>query len=217
MMSTVGRSIVSGPPVGSYVWNGTSNTHGYYGGSYTGLLSYTYPDTSTGNVLNFSGSGWVESNSLGTFNEYYLDFWFRPTATNIAIFSETTSANIENAGYHYNTIEINTNGTVSAGIWVGYIDYVTSSATVTLSSWNHIYFYYSAGTIRLELNGSANQVNKTGVVPSRPGQDSYFGIGMYDVTRIATSNRYQGYMDTWYGGTTIQSSRYTATKAKYGY
>jgi hypothetical protein len=144
-----------------------------------------------------------------------LDFWFRPSSTNVAIFTETTVGGAENNGYHYNMIEINANGTVSAGIWVNPIAYVTSNNTVTTGAWNHIYFYYDAGSIRLELNGS--QVTATGITPERPGANSYFGIGMSDITYISTGNRYYGYMDTWYGGTTIQSSRYGATKAKYGY
>ena len=206
-----------GGPAGSYVWNGTPSTHLYAGGITPSSISYSFPDTSRSNVLNFTSGGWVESGSLGTFNEYYLDFWFWPTAANIAIFSETTAAGIENAGYHYNTIEIQSDGKVNAGIWVNPITYVTSNNPVTLNAWNHIYFYYSAGTIHLELNGSGDQVALSGITPERPGQDSYFGIGMYDITNITTSNRYQGFMDTWYGGTTVQSSRYTSTKAKYGY
>ena len=205
-----------GGPAGSYVWNGTPSTHLYAGGITPSSISYSFPDTSRSNVLNFTGGGWVESDVLGTVDEYYLDFWFWPTAANVAIFSETDVGGAEANGYHYNMIEIRSDGKINAGTWTGTITYVTSNNPVTLNAWNHIYFYYSANSIRLELNGSSDQVNQTSVTRDHPSA-SYFGVGMSDWTYITTSNRYQGFMDSWYGGTTVQSSRYTSTKAKYGY
>lgn len=155
--------------------------------------TFTYKDGSyTGHTYDFTNGDYMISPSLsvnGTWasNTISINFWFYPTASGVQLMSElgqnTGGPNPgENSpwdwGFHYSMLEITSMGNVKAKFWDGVP--ITSTNTVTLNQWNHIYFAEdSQGGHTFELNGIPTTGNPT-YTRSKPPSLEYFSIGGVD-------------------------------------
>jgi hypothetical protein len=196
------------PPVGNadIGWYGDQNFWIYNGGI-VGASSfsfapdpvptysaYTYPDGNNGHTYNFAGAGdWMISMNLsigGAWqnNVITIDYWFYPTANGIQLMSEIDSSSVS-ALYHYTMLEIDGTGHIKARFWNG--TPITSTNTVTLNSWNHIYFTEnSSGVHVLEVNGIAT-TNSQVYVRQKPTTE-YIIVGNNDGTNMGSTGRFQG-------------------------
>lgn len=201
------------PPSGAdFFWAADNDIWLALGGFYTaGLFSnpapastaYTYPDNSyTGVTRTFSGEEYLIGPNLGIGNAWQtnaitIDLWFYPTANGVQILSEL-NAQDPNAGYHYTVLELDSSGYVKAMFWQGapqgFSQIITSSNTVFLNQWNHIYFTEDTqGGHTFELNGVGTGVQNPVYTRQGPGSTSeYFAIGISDATYMVTDNRFQG-------------------------
>jgi hypothetical protein len=180
--------------------------------------AYTYPDNSSGSVHTLTGTQYVLSEGWGSTADISFNLWFYPTANNTIIIDELGQPQ-ENGGYHYTMLEINSSNKLKGRVW-GQSGSVTSTGTVTLNAWNHVYFYFNntTNTFSMSLNNETavtqGSVNK---VLSDTGY-SYWGIGLTDSTNMGSSARYQGKFDALVIDSNLASgSNYDATKAKYGF
>lgn len=206
LLTTVGRSSAAGPVI--YLNN---QAVAWGSGSGAVVASYTFPNATTNTVYEFSGFNYIISDSLGTIGDFYLNIWFYPTSTNCVIMSEF-DAPTESAGYHYTMLEIG-GGAVRARTWDMASPWLTSATSAGLNSWNHIYLYYTASTVSLELNGATAV---TGSVTRSAPTDTYLGVGVSDATNMVATGRFSGYLDSVVMSTTTPGSVFNATKAKYG-
>jgi hypothetical protein len=204
----------------------TNHTFGYYvnppnwvafGGlqssgttSATVNASYTFPDNSTGSVLEFTGNEYYLSPNLGIGGAWAngtamaVNIWFYPTANGIQIISECDRQDF--SSYHYSMLEINSSGNVLAKFWPA--PFITSDNTVNLNAWNHIYFAtdWQGGKYFALNNTTTNWQEYT--TRQGPGTTSeYFIIGLSDPTNMGNSNRFQGKIGY------IEISDYTAPSA----
>jgi hypothetical protein len=216
--SIIGTAIVSSPasplPAGTYTFNGATLSFPLAFGIdpvYPKLTSYSFPNETQSNTIEITNGSWQLTNSMGALDNFYINFWFYPSSYNRAILSEL---NGPTPGYYYNVMEIDSSGYVKAGVYTGApMAYVTSPNKVIVDAWNHIYFYYNAGTIHLELNGG---VAATLGSVSRSGPDSsYFAFGFDSATNMGSSSPYWGYLDGIAITNYSVSSSYSSTKAKY--
>ena len=180
--------------------------------------AYTYPDNSSGSVHTLTGTQYVLSEGWGSLTNISVNLWFYPTANNTIIMGELGQS-LENSGYHYSMLEINSSNYLKSRTW-GQSGSVTSTGTVTLNAWNHVYFYFNntTNTFSMSLNNETavtqGSVNK---VLSDTGY-SYWGIGLTDSTNMGSSARYQGKFDALVIDSNLAAgSNYDATKAKYGF
>ena len=180
--------------------------------------SYTYPDTSSGHVYEFTGSEYLISPNLsqvgGTFpsNTITIDYWFYPTANGIQLLTEQGEGT-DNPSWHYTVLEINSSNNIKATFWNG--TSLTSGNTVTLNQWNHIYFTEdSQGGHSFELNGVPTNGNPN-YVRTKPGAE-YFSIGYYDVTNMGNTGKFQGKIGILKISDFVAASTFTATKTKFG-
>jgi hypothetical protein len=177
--------------------------------------AYTYPDETSGSLHSLTGTQYVLSELWGTTATICFNLWFYPTANNKIIMVELGQS-LENSGFHYSMLEINSSNRLKGRTW-GQIGAVTSTGSVTLNAWNHVYFYFDnvTSTFSMSLNNETavtqGSVSKT---LSSSGY-SYWGIGLVDSTNMGSSARYQGKFDALVIDTTLIGSTYTATKAKY--
>jgi hypothetical protein len=159
--------------------------------------SYTYPDNSyTGSIRTFTGTEWMITPNLGIGNAWQtnaitIDMWVWPTSNNIQIISEFGAQAVD-AGYHYTMLEIDSAGYVKGRLYNG--PPMTSSTTVYLNQWNHIYLTEDTqGGHTMELNGVGTGVQNPVYFRSGPGSSNeYFAIGLSDVTAMVTANPFQG-------------------------
>lgn len=227
ILSVVGRSAGGGGgPVAADIYfdSDTGLWTGYGGslGTSAGTLSYqayTYPDTSSGNVYNFTGNESLFSPNLGNANAWtanggtiVVDMWFYPTVNSIQVLSETNQQAI--AGYYYTVLEINSSGNVLARFYNGAT--ATSDNTVTLNQWNHVYWAAdSQGGHYFDVNGVTTN---TGLYYTRssPGNTTeFFNIGDYNPTNMGNTGRFQGKIGVINIHDSIVASTYSATKSKY--
>ena len=200
-----GSLIINGQTRPWATTNATSPTYG----------AYTYPDETSGSLHTLTGTQYVLSELWGTTATICFNLWFYPTANNKIIMAELGQAG-ENSGYHYSMLEINSSNYLKSRTW-GQSGSVTSTGTVTLNAWNHVYFYFdnATSTFSMSLNNETavtqGSVNK---VLSDTGY-SYWGIGLVDATNMGSSARYQGKFADLVIDTTLIGSNYTSTKAKY--
>ncbi len=208
----------SGTPnsaVGDYTWdNVASQFIRPVPGSDPLLISQLMPDgATTRNIHSFSGTGYITTQAHST-GDFYFNIWFYPVVSNISLMSELGSG-LENLGYHYNMLEIDSSNNIRAGTWNGSaIAFITTTATVTTGAWNHLYFYHSTGTLGISVNGATAETLSTARV--NPGGPSYFGIGTNDTSSIVTANRFQGNLGDVVINTISAGSNYEGTKAVYG-
>lgn len=213
IMSVAGR--VTGPsPVGSLIWNGVTESYlRPTGGINPALTSMLMPDSvTTKQVHVFNGTDYIVTPGHSLSNVYF-NIWFYPTANNVVLVSHLDSI-YEASGYHYSMLEINSTSKVDAGAWNGgNITTVTTTESVNLNAWNHIYYYCAGGTLSLSLNNSAAYTTSLSYSP--PGT-SYFTFGAVESTYISTSNRFQGKLADVVGSSSALSSNYNDTKTVYG-
>lgn len=229
LITTVGRSAGGGgggggPVAADILFDSDTGSWTGYGttlGSSVGLLSYeayTYPDTSTGNIYNFTGTQYLYSPNLGNPNAWTanlgtitVDLWFYPTANGIQVLSETNQTDMSN--YHYTVLEINSTGNVLARFYNG--PTATSDNTVTLNQWNHVYWAENwVGGHYFDVNG---QTTNTGLTYNRSAPSTeFFSIGDYDITNMGNTGRFQGKVGKLNIHDSLVSSTFLATKAKYG-
>lgn len=229
LLTTVGRSAGGGgggggPVAADILFDSDTGSWTGYGttlGSSVGLLSYeayTYPDTSTGNIYNFTGTQYLYSPNLGNPNAWTanlgtitVDLWFYPTANGIQVLSETNQTDMSN--YHYTVLEINSTGNVLARFYNG--PTATSDNTVTLNQWNHVYWAENwVGGHYFDVNG---QTTNTGLTYNRSAPSTeFFSIGDYDITNMGNTGRFQGKVGKLNIHDSLVSSTFLATKAKYG-
>jgi len=200
------------PPSSSadFFWAADNDSWIAFGGYYTAgafsnpapsFSSYTYPDNSyTGGTRTFTGSDYLISPNLGIGNAWStnaitIDLWFYPTATGVQLLTELGQQEID-AGYHYSVLEIDSGGYVKARFWQNITpgQIITSSNTVFLNQWNHIYFTEDTqGGHTFELNGVGTGVQNPVYIRNSPGSTSeYFAIGGGESQSIVTTSGFQG-------------------------
>ena len=191
-------------------WATTNATATTYG-------AYTYPDETSGSLHTLTGTQYVLSEGWGATSDISFNLWFYPTANDKLIIGELGQAS-ENSGYHYSVLEINSTNRLKGRVWeMSTFQAVTSTGTVNLNAWNHVYMYFNntTSTLSMSLN------NETAVTQGSVGRNiptlSYWGIGLTDTQNMGSGARYQGKFDGLVIDSNIaQGSTYTATKAKYG-
>lgn len=181
--------------------------------------NYTFPDATIGSVLEFTGNEYYLSPNLGIGGAWTngtamaVNIWFYPTSNSIQIISECNNQDFSD--YHYSMLEINSDGTVSAMFWS--TPHITSTNTVNLNAWNHVYFAMDwQGGKYFALNntsvGSQNYTARTG-----PGTTSeYFIIGLSDPTYMGVTGRFQGKIGYIEISDYQAPSAYDTYKAKFG-
>ena len=172
-----------------------------------------YPWNTASGSYPFAGTSFTITGSLGSVSNIAINFWFRPSSLSNILLSELGSP-FENTGYHYSMVEINSSGHLRSRIWddVG-ANIITSTTTVTLNGWNHLYLSYSSGTLSMSLNNDTPV--STSVIRSAP-PTTYIGVGTYDTTYITTTNRFIGEFSDLRISTAGAGSNYSSTRATYG-
>lgn len=163
----------------------------------TNINNVTFGDGSSGTVANFNNGSWTSAdlNNSGLMTSTYsiaIDIWFYPTANGVQLLSEWGGT--ASPGWHATVLEINANNTISSRLWSGTT--VTSSDTVTLNAWNHVWLCYNHNNTSLSLRVNNGTV-MTAVSYSRAsnyvsGGQVAFNIGEYDITYVANTGRFAG-------------------------
>jgi hypothetical protein len=169
--------------------------------------AYTYPDNSyTGKTYNFDGTTWMIGANLAIggawqSNTITIDFWFYPTANGVQLLTELGQQNFTQpgfAGYHTTLLEISNTGNIKARFWQNQApgDLITSTNTVDLNHWNHIYFTEdSQGGHSFELNGIPTNGNPTytRLTPlTLNSTNIHYAVGGYDFTNMGNTGGFQG-------------------------
>jgi hypothetical protein len=214
MTSTLGGAVADGA-VGDYVWDTVARSYTRpSGGTDPVLTALLMPDNSTKNVHVFSGTNYISTQGHGN-SSFYFNIWFYPISNHVGLMSEQGGP-VENTVYFYNALEIGLSGNINAGVWNGgNITYITSSGSVTLNAWNHLYFYYnnSATELGVSLNNATAQT--TTVTRSGPGT-SYFLFGSQCSTYMTSNVRFAGKLGDVIGSSSALVSNYNDTKTVYG-
>jgi hypothetical protein len=218
-------------------WNTTSGPVG--NSVYSDPAPATGPIVTSGGLQttrNFTGSEYMFSPllSLGdswvkNSNAIAVNFWFYPTANSIQLLSEVSAQLIE-PGFHYSVLEIDNSNYIKAKFWqtgsvVGH-QTITSTNTVVLNRWNHIYFAENpSGAHTFELNGVATTGLPTYTRLSPGSSSEYFVVGYQDATNMGNNGRFQGKIGwltisdypigSTYSGTSSQFPIYTLAPAGY--
>ena len=209
-------------PLGQYIFNGTPTNWATTNITSPTYGAYTYPDETTGSLNTLTGTQFVLSGQLGKSRTVNINLWFYPTANNKMILGEVGQA-FENTGWHYSMLEINSTNYLKGRLWEMVSGpYLTSTGTVTLNAWNHVYLYFNDtnNTFGMSLNNET-AVTRNDFIRHVPDPDyaaAYYGIGMTDNQNMENTGniaRYQGKFDTPVIDTTLTGSNYTSTKAKY--
>jgi hypothetical protein len=225
MMSVVGRGVIAPPgpitPQGSFLYNSASQNWGSTNAVTTTYGAYTFPDTTTGSVHTLTGTQYLISNAFGNSATLNINLWFYPALNNVIVLDEVGQA-AENTNWHYTMLEIDNSNKLKGRFWgMSALQAITSTGNVNLNAWNHVYLYFnnSITTIGMSLNNetAVTQNIGSGVRHVSDTGFTHFGIGVVDTTYMVTLARYQGKFDNLSIDTSITSSTYTATKAKYGF
>lgn len=237
MMSVVGRTGGGTPPPPPYsgtefFWAGDQDAWYAFGGTLSNSVysnpvpanpSFTYPDGSyTGKTRNFTGSEWMISTNLGIGgawpnNGIGINLWFYPTANNCQILSEMNLQDNSMSSYHYSVLEIDSSGYIRARFWNGTgTQSLTSTNTVFLNQWNHIYFAEDTnGGHIFELNGVGTTGLPTYYRVSAGSTSEYFAVGVADTTVMVTSAPFQGKIGYLTIADYVNGSTYSATSTKF--
>ena len=180
----------------------------------------TFGDGTTGYVSNFNGTQMWASGNLnagGLMTSTYsiaIDMWIYPTANSVMILSEQD--NWTGPSWFASVLEINSNNTVTGRLWSGAP--LTSTDTVTLNAWNHIYLYYDHANLQLGLrvnNGTAVVSNAYSRASNYAGGGNvFFVIGETHVTSY-NSGRYQGHLGELRINNWMAPSSYWSDAKKY--
>ena len=186
--------------------------------------TYTYPDNSTGKTYNFDGTTAMFSTDLeipGAWqsNTITVDFWFYPTANTVQLLTELSQPAV-NLAFHTTILEISSTGNIKARFWQGHeAEYITTSTnTVDLNRWNHIYFIERAdGTHAFELNGVATTGTPTyiRITPQANEGGVHFAVGGYDTTNMGGTGGLQGKIGNLNLHDYIVPSTYSALVSKF--
>lgn len=185
--------------------------------------NYTYPDGSTGKTYNFDGTTYMYSTNLAIntawqSNSITVDFWFYPTANTVQLLTELSGPAL-NAAFHATVLEISSTGNIKARFWQGVGNQIiTSTNTVDLNQWNHIYFIERAnGTHTFELNGVATTGTPTytRITPLVNLDGVRFAIGGDDVTNMGNTGSFQGKIGNLNVHDYIVASTYSALVSKF--
>ena len=208
----IGGSLMIGGQTRSWAYtNATVDTYG----------AYTYPDETSGSLHTLTGTQYVLSEGWGATSDISFNLWFYPTANDKLIIGELGQAG-ENSGYHYSVLEIDSTNHLKGRVWImgtgGAAAVVTSTGTVTLNAWNHVWMWYdtTTSTFSMSLNNETYVAQGSVTRTISDTGYSYWGIGLTDGTNMGSGARYQGKFDGLVIDANIaQGSTYTATKAKY--
>ena len=203
----IGGSLMIGASTRSWAYtNATVNTYG----------AYTYPDGTSGSLHTLTGTQYVLSEGWGATSDISFNLWFYPTANDKLIIGELGQAG-ENSGYHYSVLEIDSTNHLKGRVWqMTAFQAVTSTGTVTLNAWNHVWMWYDTTTSTFSMSLNNETYVAQGSVSRNIPTSSYWGIGLTDGTNMGSGARYQGKFDGLVIDANIaQGSTYTATKAKY--
>jgi hypothetical protein len=221
------------PPTGNeFFWAGDQDAWSAFGGLQSNSVysnpapanpSYTYPDGSyTGKTRDFTGTQWMISMNLGIggawpSNVIAINLWFYPTANNVQIMSELNTQDT-GAGYHYSMLEIDSNNHIRARFYDGFgTRSLTSTNTVTLNQWNHIYFSEDiSGNHTFQLNLYATTGLEVYIRSSSGASSEYFAVGLSDSTNMVTSNPFQGKLGYITIADYVNGSTFTNTRARFG-
>lgn len=212
-------------------WDTTSGPVG--NSVYSDPAPATEPIVTSGGLQttrNFTGSEYMfspllslEDSWVKNSNAIAVNFWFYPTANSIQLLSEVNAQSTE-PGFHYSVLEIDSSNYIKAKFWqngsvVGH-QTITSTNTVVLNRWNHIYFAENpSGEHTFELNGVATTSLPTYTRLPPGSSNEYFVVGYQDITNMGNSGRFQGKigwltisdypMGSTYSGTSSQFPIYT--------
>ena len=212
-------------------WDTTSGPVG--NSVYSDPAPATEPIVTSGGLQttrNFTGSEYMfspllslEDSWVKNSNAIAVNFWFYPTANSIQLLSEVNVQSTE-PGFHYSVLEIDSSNYIKAKFWqngsvVGH-QTITSTNTVVLNRWNHIYFAENpSGEHTFELNGVATTSLPTYTRLPPGSSNEYFVVGYQDITNMGNSGRFQGKigwltisdypMGSTYSGTSSQFPIYT--------
>jgi hypothetical protein len=179
--------------------------------------AYTFPNNTSGSVHTLTGTQYVLSPQFGVAPTLNFNLWFYPTANNTIILGELGQTT-ENSNWHLTLLEINSSNKLKGRIWE-MLSGVTSTGSVNLNAWNHVYFYYDHGTTTFGMSLN-NETPVTQGSVTRHVSDTgatFWGIGLYDPgTNMGSSARYQGKFDGLVINTSIVGSNYESTKSKFG-
>jgi hypothetical protein len=214
-----------------YLWTGDSNAwtqngtfldNSAYSDPAPTNPAYTYPDGSTGKTRNFDGDSWILSPSLTTGNGAWngtaiaINFWFYPTSPGIQLLTELGQPQLS-ADYHTTLLEISSAGNIKARFWQvggGIPQVITSSNTVVIDQWNHIYFAEDTnGAHTFALNGVATTSLPT--YTRSPPLTEYFAVGGSDTTNMGNTVGFQGLVGYLKISDYAVGSNFTSTKNKF--
>ena len=183
--------------------------------------SITYPNTvTTGNTYDFTAGQYLISPTLVRSGAWMstpisIDFWFYPTANGIQLLTELGQTQLS-ANYHTTLLEISGTGNIKARFWQsggGLGQVITSSDTVNLNQWNHIYFVEDTnGAHTFALNGVATTGLPT-YIRARPTSPSvngiHYAVGGSDTTNMGNTGGFQGKIGILEIRDHVASSTYT--------
>ena len=162
--------------------------------------SITYPDTvTTGNTYDFTAGQYLISPTLVRAGAWMstlisIDFWFYPTANGVQLLTELGQLQLS-ADYHGTLLEIDSSSYVKARFWQvggGLAQVITSSNTVNLNQWNHIYFVEDTnGAHTFALNGVATTGLPT-YTRAMPSPNIHYAVGGSDTTNMGSTGGFQG-------------------------
>lgn len=204
--------------IGSLSINGQTRSWIYTNATSPTYGAYTYPDETSGSLHTLTGTQYVLSEAWSASATISFNLWFYPTANNKIIIGELAQTT-ENSNWHWSMLEIDSTNHLKGRVWEmgGVFDEpeVTSTGTVTLNAWNHVYLYFNnaTSTFGMSLNNET-EVTQGSVNRAIP-TFAYWGIGLVDSQNMGSGARYQGKFDALVINTTLVGSTYTATKAKY--
>lgn len=189
--------------------------------------AYTYPDNSyTGKTYNFDGTSYMIGANLsigGSWqsNTITIDFWFYPTANGIQLLTELGQPQL-NAYYHTTLLEISSTGNIKARFWQiggGLAQVITSTNTVDLNAWNHIYFTEdSIGGHSFKLNNVATTglPSYTRATPLINSNNSiHYAVGGSDTTNMGNNGGFQGKIGYLNIHDYVVASTWTNTNARF--
>lgn len=203
-------------PQGTYLFQGSTANWAAVGTSPTSpdyTSSYAFPDGSTGQAWTFNGTGdWMTTQQSGQLTAMSMNIWFYPEVLGTQ-FMTIQDSYTENSGYTHTAVDINSDSTISAGLWNGGgVASVTTSNKVVMNEWNHLYIAHTGSQLRVRLNGGTQITSN--FAWSYPG-NFVAGIGTYSITNISQTARFCGKIAEVSLRSSVVASNYESTKSKY--
>ena len=190
-----------------------------FSGSAPAWNALTYKDGTAGHTYEFTNGQYMVSPNLdpSTFwpsNTISINFWFYPTISDVQLLLETNTNDPQTWNFHYSALEITSMGNVKAKFWDG--SPITSTNTVSLNQWNHIYFAEdSQGGHIFELNGVGTTGLPTYTRAKPTGGGTHFAIGATSISSMGSTAGFQGKIGWLEIHDYVAGSTYANTKAKF--